>query len=84
MEAIAVISDRSRRSRAGLAGAAAAGLALGLTEFAAGLFSRVPSVISAVGSVVVDWTPGPVERFAINNFGTADKAVLAIGTSSLA
>ena len=80
MEAITVISDRSRRSRAGLAGAAAAGLALGLTEFAAGLFSRVPSVISAVGSVVVDWTPGPVERFAINNFGTADKAVLAIGT----
>ena len=72
--------DARTRNWAGAAGAASAALALGLTEFAAGVFSRVPSALSAVGSVVVDWSPGWVERFAINVFGTADKGALAVGT----
>lgn len=73
-------NDTSAKVRAGLAGAAAAGLALGLTELAAGVFERVPSAISAVGAIVVDWSPGSVERFAIDLFGTADKGALGIGT----
>lgn len=73
-------NDGTQRFLSGLAGAVAAGLALGLTELAAGLFSRVPSAISAVGSVIVDWSPGFVERFAIDVFGTADKGALGIGT----
>ena len=72
--------DASKRTRAGLAGAAAAGLALGLTEFAAGLFSRVPSAVSSVGGIIVDRTPGFVEKIAIQVLGTADKGALAIGT----
>ena len=77
---ITVLDNTKQRSKAGLAGAAAAGLALGLTELIAGLFDRVPSALSAVGGIVVDRTPGFVERFAIQVFGTADKGALAIGT----
>ncbi len=70
--------------RAGWAGAASAGLALGLSELFAGLFEPVPSAVSAVGSLVVDWSPGFVKRFAIAVFGTADKGALAIGTTIIA
>ena len=72
--------ERTTRRRAGVAGAAAAGLAFGLTELASGLFEGVPSSIAAVGGVIVDWSPGFVERFAIETFGTADKGALALGT----
>lgn len=71
---------RDRRRLAGFAGAASAGLALGLTELAAGLTEAVPSAISAVGSVVIDRTPAFFTRTAIELFGTADKGALAIGT----
>ena len=69
---------------AALAGGASAGLALALTELMAGLTDAVPSAIASVGSIVVDNTPGFVERTAISVFGTADKGALAIGTVILA
>lgn len=72
--------DTKKRSYAGLAGAATAGLALGLTELMAGFFAKVPSAISAVGGLAIDRTPGFVERIAIDVFGTADKGVLGIMT----
>lgn len=65
---------------AALAGAAAAGLSLGLTELVAGLTDAVPSAVAAVGSLVVEATPPIVERIAIGLFGTSDKGALAIGT----
>jgi DMSO/TMAO reductase YedYZ molybdopterin-dependent catalytic subunit len=65
---------------AALAGAVAAGLALGLTELLAGFFERIPSAVSAVGTYVVDGSPSFVKDFAISVFGTADKGALAIGT----
>lgn len=68
----------------GWSGAIGAGLSLGLAELLAGLFAAVPSAVSAVGSFVVDVVPSPVERFAIGLFGTADKAVLAMGTAVVA
>jgi DMSO/TMAO reductase YedYZ molybdopterin-dependent catalytic subunit len=67
-------------SRSGLAGALAAGLALGLTELMAGITSLVPSAIAAVGGIVIDSSPRFVKEFAVNVFGTADKGALAIGT----
>ena len=73
-------NDTRKRSQAGLAGAAAAGLALGLAELMAGMFGRVPSAISAVGGLVVDRTAGFVKDLAISIFGIADKGALAIGT----
>jgi DMSO/TMAO reductase YedYZ molybdopterin-dependent catalytic subunit len=66
--------------RAALAGSAAAGLALGLTELVAGITDRVPSAIASVGGYVVDYSPPFVKRLAINVFGTSDKGALAIGT----
>ncbi|HSF86039.1 MAG TPA: molybdopterin-dependent oxidoreductase [Acidimicrobiia bacterium] len=72
--------QHEQRRRAGFAGAAAAGLALGLTELVAGLTTSVPSAIASVGTYVVDYSPPFVKRFAIDVFGTADKGALAIGT----
>lgn len=68
------------RGRAALSGvlAAAAGLAVG--EAVAALSPRWPSPVVAVGDVVIDNTPPPVARWAIDTFGTADKAVLIAGT----
>ncbi len=66
--------------RAGWSGAAAAGLALGITEFAAGLSPGIPSAISSIGAVIVDISPGWLARTAISVLGTADKGALAIGT----
>jgi len=69
---------------AALAGAAAAGLALAMTELLAGLIETVPSAVAAVGSQIVDNSPGFVKDFAIEVFGTADKGALAIGTAVVA
>ena len=69
------------RTRAGLAGAISAGLALGLTELIAGITELVPSAIASVGGVVIDLSPRFVKELAISIFGTADKGALAIGTA---
>ncbi|MCP4248800.1 MAG: molybdopterin-dependent oxidoreductase [bacterium] len=45
----------------------------------AGLIDRVPSTLSSIGAIVVDNTPTSLERWAIDTFGTGDKAVLIIG-----
>lgn len=58
-----------------LAGLAAAAVALGLTELIAAL-AGTPSLIVAVGNVVVDYTPGPVVKWAIDLLGTNDKPFL--------
>jgi DMSO/TMAO reductase YedYZ molybdopterin-dependent catalytic subunit len=71
--------DLDARKRSSWAGAAGVAVALGLTELFAGLSKSIPSAISSIGAVVVDITPGWLESFAISTFGTADKAVLAIG-----
>jgi DMSO/TMAO reductase YedYZ molybdopterin-dependent catalytic subunit len=63
----------------GLAGAAAAALAVGLTELFTGLFSNVPSALASIGSYVVDWSPHFVTELAITLFGTSDKGALAVG-----
>ena len=66
------------RRRSGWAGVAGVAVSLGLTELFAGFSTSVPSAISAIGSVVVDNSPSWLKDFAIQAFGTADKAVLAI------
>jgi DMSO/TMAO reductase YedYZ molybdopterin-dependent catalytic subunit len=70
----------TNRTWAGWAGLVSAGLAIGLTELFAGLTDTVPSAVSAVGSWVVDHAPTGVKDFAIQVFGTADKAALGLGT----
>jgi len=70
---------KSTRARDALSGAAAAGLALGVSELIAGLVSGLPSLIEGLGNWVIDVSPKPVKDFAIAVFGTNDKLVLLIG-----
>ncbi|MEA1903596.1 MAG: molybdopterin-dependent oxidoreductase [Actinomycetota bacterium] len=67
------------RTRDAFAGAAAAALALGVSELLAGLFSGLPSLVEGLGSWVIDNVPKPVKDFAIEVFGTYDKLALLIG-----
>jgi DMSO/TMAO reductase YedYZ molybdopterin-dependent catalytic subunit len=66
------------RDRNAMAGIAAAAVALGVTQLLAVFFGPASDSRTAVGSAVVDLTPGPVKEWAIQTFGTADKLVLTI------
>ena len=61
-----------------LVGVAAAAVALGVTQLAAVPFGPGADSRTAVGSAVIDLTPGPVKEWAIQLFGTADKLALQI------
>jgi DMSO/TMAO reductase YedYZ molybdopterin-dependent catalytic subunit len=67
-------------SAAALAGLVAAALALGVGELVAGADPRLGSPVEAVAGEVIDRAPRPVERFAIETFGTNDKLALVVGT----
>lgn len=62
----------------GLAGVAAAAVAIGVAQLAAAPFGASADSRTAVGSAVIDLTPGPVKEWAIQLFGTADKLALSI------
>jgi DMSO/TMAO reductase YedYZ molybdopterin-dependent catalytic subunit len=61
-----------------MAGVAAAAVALGVTQLLAVPFGPEADARTAVGSAVIDLTPGPVKEWAIQAFGTADKLALTI------
>jgi DMSO/TMAO reductase YedYZ molybdopterin-dependent catalytic subunit len=65
--------------RYGIAGAVAAGVALGATELAAGALGGTPSLVQSVADVVIDRAPMAVVRAAISTLGTRDKPVLVAG-----
>jgi DMSO/TMAO reductase YedYZ molybdopterin-dependent catalytic subunit len=66
------------RDSRSLAGIAAAAVALGVTELVAVPFGQQADARTAVGSAVIDLTPGPVKEWAIQTFGTADKLFLTV------
>src|SRR6201988_2791129 len=66
------------RDKRSLAGVAAAAVALGVTELLAVPFGPQADARTAIGSAVIDLTPGPVKEWAIQTFGTADKVFLTI------
>lgn len=57
---------------------AAAAVALGVAQLTAVAFGPHADSRTAVGSAVVDLTPGPVKEWAIQSFGTSDKLALSI------
>jgi DMSO/TMAO reductase YedYZ molybdopterin-dependent catalytic subunit len=61
-----------------LSGVAAAAVAIGLTQLVAAPVGRGADALTAVGSAVIDLTPGPVKEWAIQTFGTADKLFLSM------
>jgi DMSO/TMAO reductase YedYZ molybdopterin-dependent catalytic subunit len=60
------------------AGVAAAAVALGVVELTAAFFSPAADARTAVGTAVINATPGPVKEWAIETFGTADKLFLSV------
>src|SRR3954470_20367562 len=67
----------ARESRM-VAGVAAAAVALGVTQLVAVAFGPQADARTAVGSAVIDLTPGPVKEWTIQTFGTADKLFLTV------
>jgi DMSO/TMAO reductase YedYZ molybdopterin-dependent catalytic subunit len=59
-------------------GIAAAALALGVAELVAAPFGPAADVRNAVGSAIIDRTPGALKEWAIRTFGTADKPFLSL------
>ncbi|EHB59321.1 oxidoreductase molybdopterin binding [Mycolicibacterium rhodesiae JS60] len=69
------------RSTTGLrmgSGVAAAAAAVGVVELTAAFFSPAADARTAVGTAVINLTPGPVKEWAIQTFGTADKLFLSV------
>jgi DMSO/TMAO reductase YedYZ molybdopterin-dependent catalytic subunit len=69
--------------RAGLAGVAAAGAALGVAELIAVATGPLSAPLLAVGGVVVDNVPAAVKDFGVAVFGVHDKTALITGTAIL-
>src|SRR5436305_11642012 len=61
-----------------LAGIAAAAVALGITQLLAVALGPQADARTAIGSAVIDLTPGPVKEWAIQSFGTSDKLFLTV------
>src|ERR1700758_2262909 len=61
-----------------LNGFAAAAVAVGVMELVAAPSGPRADALNAVGSAVIDLTPGSVKEWAISTFGTADKLFLSI------
>jgi DMSO/TMAO reductase YedYZ molybdopterin-dependent catalytic subunit len=61
-----------------MAGVAAAAVALGVTQLVSAFVGQGSDSRTAIGSAVIDLTPGPVKEWAITTFGTADKLVLTV------
>ncbi len=66
------------RLDASVAGAAAAGLALGVSEAFAAVFPGATSMVAAVGQVVIDLQPPGAKDLVVALFGTNDKLALEV------
>src|SRR5215217_4404847 len=66
------------RGAKAMAGVAAAAVALGVTQLLAVFLGPEADARNAVGSSVIDLTPGPIKEWAIQTFGTADKLFLSV------
>lgn len=71
------MSGPSINARMG-AGVAAAAVALGTAQLLSAFVSPASDARTAVGTAVVNLTPGPVKEWAIQTFGTSDKLFLSV------
>ncbi|MGH3195349.1 MAG: molybdopterin-dependent oxidoreductase [Streptosporangiaceae bacterium] len=70
---------RAGLGRGAIAGLLAAGTALGVGQFVAGLTGASGSPVVAVGELQIDFAPPWLKNFAISEFGPDDKLVLVSG-----
>ena len=61
-----------------IAGVAAASVSLGIAQLVGIGFNARADARSAIGSVVVDLTPGPIKEWAIQTLGSLDKPFLSV------
>jgi DMSO/TMAO reductase YedYZ molybdopterin-dependent catalytic subunit len=61
-----------------IAGVAAASVSLGVAQLVAIPFGARADARAAIGSVVVDLTPGPIKEWAIQTLGSLDKLFVAV------
>ncbi|MGK2867249.1 MAG: molybdopterin-dependent oxidoreductase [Mycobacterium sp.] len=61
-----------------LSGVAAAAVTLGVSALVAVPLGASADARNAIGSTVIDLTPGPVKEWAIQTFGTSDKLFLTV------
>ena len=61
-----------------IAGVAAASVALGVAQLVGIPFGARADARAAIGSVVVDLTPGPIKEWAIQTLGSLDKLFVAV------
>jgi DMSO/TMAO reductase YedYZ molybdopterin-dependent catalytic subunit len=66
------------RTRAAMAGVAAAGLGLGVSEVVGALLPGATSLVAAIGQVVIDRQPAGAKDLVVALFGTNDKLALEI------
>jgi DMSO/TMAO reductase YedYZ molybdopterin-dependent catalytic subunit len=74
----AVPDTRSRRIAAAVAGAVAAVVAIAVGELAAGLVTGAPSLVIAIGDLIIDLQPPGAKDLVVDLFGTYDKLVLLV------
>src|SRR6476619_947234 len=65
-----------QRLRPVIAGLVAGALGLALSELLAGAVAGAPSLVTAVGSLVIDLQPPGAKQLVVDLFGTADKLAL--------
>src|SRR6516162_8276890 len=56
-----------------IAGLVGGGVALGVSQWLAGLATGVPSLVGAVGQTAIDWSPGSLVHLGITLLGHHDK-----------
>ncbi len=59
-----------------VAGALGAGVAIAVSELGAGLVTGAPSLVTAIGSLVISFQPPGAKELVVNLFGTNDKLAL--------
>ena len=70
--------------RPAVAGALAAGVSMAASELAAGLVPGAPSLVGAIGALVISLQPPGAKELVAGLFGTDDKLALGVGTVALA
>lgn len=73
-----------KKSRGAAAGLAAAAAALGAEELVAGLLPGAPSLIVAIGTLIIDLQPPGGKELVVALFGEADKLALIVAVAAVA
>ena len=67
------------RLRAAAGGAIAAAVSIAVSELVAGLIQGAPSLVVAIGTLVIDLQPAGAKDVVVGLFGTNDKLALNVG-----